>query len=260
LSETDTVTNVSWKPDTTTVVAGGLCSAVVGWIATVVGVSLVPTAALGGWIVGTALMSLVPGVRDAVVDRRGHLLVGGVAVLLPLVVAGRARLAGDPVPGGAYAMLVVLSGLLLASAGEGRLVDRRIAAGTVLARVDATTPRTRQFLFHLLASAAALYGIDLVFAAETGLFVILVGAVTSAVFAGDDDQELVVLEDGLVVGRSGGSGGSLLPWWAVDAVTADGETIRLRQSLPPLSRRRVAASEEAARTLVDAARRARRRG
>ena len=251
---------MSWKPDTTTVVAGGLCSAVVGWIAAVVGVSLVPTAALGGWIVGTALVSLVPGVRDAAVDRRGHLLVGGAAVLLPLVVAGRARLAGDPVPGGVYAMSVVLSGLLLASAGEARLVDRRIAAGTVLARVDATTPRTRQFLFHFLASALMLYAVNQVFAAETDLFVILVGAVTSAVFVGDDDQELVVLEDGLVVGRSEESGGSLLPWWAVDAVTADGETIRLRQSLPPLPRRRVATSEEAARTLVDAARRARRRG
>jgi hypothetical protein len=250
----------SWRPNTTTVVWGGLCGAVVGWIAAVTGASFVLLAALGGGLVGGGLVSLAPGLRDAAVDRRGHLLVGGLAVLLPTAVAGRAQLAGDPVPGGVYPMVVVLAGLVLASAGEGYLVDRRIAAGTVLARVDATTPRTRQFLFHFLASAAVLYGVDLVFAAETDLFVILVGAVTSAVFVGADDQELVVLEDGLVVGRSEGTGGTLLPWWTVDAVTADEETIRLRQSLPPLPRRRVAASAEAARTLVDAARRARRRG
>jgi len=252
--------NTPRSPDTTTVFFGGLCSSVVGWVAAVAGSSFAPSAAVGGWLVGSALVWAVPELRDAVVDRRGHLLVGGSAVLLPLVVAGRARLAGDPVPGGVYAMLAVLSGLVLASAGEAALVDRRVAAGTVLARVDVTTPRTRQFLFHLLGSALTLYALNWVFAAETDLFVLLVGAVTSAVFVGDDDRELVVLEDGLVVGRTDGTGGRLLPWWAVDAVTADGETVRLRQSLPPLSRRRVAASAEGARELADAARRARRRG
>ena len=229
--------NDSLRPNTTTVVWGGLCGAVVGWIAAVTGASFVLLAALRGGLLGGGPGSLAPGLRDAAAAPSGHLPVGGLAGPPPPAVAARAPPAGGPLPGGGCPMVVVLAGLVLASAGEGYLVDRRIAAGTVLARVDATTPRTRQFLFHFLASAAVLYGVDLVFAAETDLFVILVGAVTSAVFVGDDDQELVVLEDGLVVGRSEGTSGTLLPWGTVDAVTADEGTSRLRQWVPPLPRR-----------------------
>jgi hypothetical protein len=250
----------AWSPTTTSVVFGGLCGAVVGWIATVVGASFVLWTAVGGGLVGGSLASLAPDTKDAVVDRRGHLVVGGLAVLLPTAVAGHAQLVGDPVPGATPATFVLLTGLFFALAGEGQLADRRVADGTVLARADVSTPRTQQVLLHTVGSALVLYGLSLTFGDEIDLSVLLVGAVTSAVLTGNDDRELIVLEEGLVVGRSDGTGGTLRPWWTINAVTADEGTIWLRQSLPPVPRRRVATSEAAARAFADAARRARRRG
>ncbi|MFC6824900.1 hypothetical protein [Halopelagius fulvigenes] len=79
-------------------------------------------------------------------------------------------------------------------------------------------------------------------------------------FANDRSFEVTVIESGLVVGRRGSKGNSLVPWRRVRAVDVDGDTVLVRRTFPRFTAYRFDRSvDDDAREVADVLRRCRRR-
>lgn len=237
----------------------GLLAAVAGWTAATVGGDAV-FVAVGVALAAGGLLATLPRLSDRLVDRRGHLVVGGGAVAVVAAATWWAAQTPASLPGELYALVTALFGVLLCTAGEGALADRRVRDGTVLARADTTVPRYRRAAVQVPLSAGAIWLVGVVLGSPPGPAVVAAGVIPTVLLS-DGDGELVVIEEGVVLGRSDDFGGYLLPWWALSGVDHDDDaTVSITQSLPvPLPRRRVTDDAATARSVADAARRARRR-
>ncbi len=146
----------------------------------------------------------------------------------------------DPTTGLLIRLSVFAAAALVATAfASNRYAEILYQTRSVRANVIGTKSRLYELPHALVASVIGVVVLRLILGefitvqlVTTTLVGTLIGTTIGSLLTGDQEVELVALDDGLLVRPDGQVGGSLVPWRRIRDVRLDGDTLRVTRGLP----------------------------